>query len=140
MRAPPINAGPLTLTVTPGKVHTGEHPLFCCYAESDDGLNWRKPMLGLHEFQGSKANNIVLASKLLDGANLDAGHPAVFKDENPDAPADARYKALVRSNGAHGLIALQSPDGLNWKPVSNLVQRLSQRPLVRLTASPATVT
>ena len=34
------------LTVTPdGKVNTGEHPLFCCYAESDDGIHWRKPEL-----------------------------------------------------------------------------------------------
>lgn len=105
------------LTVTPGKVNTGEHPLFCCYAESDDGLVWRKPELGLHDFQGSKANNIVLASKLLEGANVDAGHPAVFKDANPAAPPEARYKAIVRSNGAHGLLALQSPDGLHWKPM-----------------------
>ncbi len=36
------------LTVTPGKVNTGTHPLFCCYAESDDGIHWRKPELGLH--------------------------------------------------------------------------------------------
>ena len=51
------------LTVTPGKVNSNEHPGFCCYAESDDGIHWRKPALGLHEFKGSKANNIVFASE-----------------------------------------------------------------------------
>lgn len=33
---------------------------FICYAESDDGVKWTKPELGLHEFRGSKNNNIVL--------------------------------------------------------------------------------
>mgnify|MGYP002629594736 CR=1 FL=1 len=31
-----------------------------CYAESEDGVHWRKPMLRLHDFRGSKENNIVL--------------------------------------------------------------------------------
>jgi len=30
------------------------------YAESDDGINWRKPSLGLEHYHGSAANNIVL--------------------------------------------------------------------------------
>ena len=30
-----------------------------CLAESDNGLQWRKPVLGRVEFQGSKENNIV---------------------------------------------------------------------------------
>ena len=108
------------LTVTPGKVNTSEHPLFCCYAESDDGIHWRKPELGLHEFNGSKANNIVIAPGKLGGAaNIDPGHPAVFKDANPAAPADAKYKALVRSAKPKGLIALKSPDGIHWTPMSD---------------------
>ncbi len=32
------------------------------YAESTDGINWIKPELGLHEYLGSKNNNIVLPS------------------------------------------------------------------------------
>lgn len=105
------------LTVTKGKVNTSEHPLFCCYAESDDGIVWRKPELGLHEFKGSKANNIVVASGKVDGVDVDAGHPAVFKDENPNTAPEARYKALFRSNSPKGLLAFQSPDGLHWKPM-----------------------
>lgn len=103
----------------PGKVNTGSHPLFCCYAESDDGIRWRKPELGLHEFKGSKKNNIVLAPGPASSATADPGHPAVFKDENPDAPADARYKAIIRSSKPHGLLAFKSPDGLRWTPMSD---------------------
>jgi hypothetical protein len=83
------------LAVSPGKVKTDTHPLFCCYAESSDGIRWTKPDLGLHDFGGSKANNIVIASETVGKAQLDAGHPAVFEDENPEASADARYKAIV---------------------------------------------
>ena len=34
------------------------HPFYVAYAESDDGIKWQKPDLGLYEFQGSKKNNI----------------------------------------------------------------------------------
>ena len=108
------------LTVTPdGKLNNKEHPLWCCYAESDDGIRWRKPELGLHEFNGSKANNIVIAEKPMGATQPDGGHPAVFKDENPAAPADARYKAIVRSHSPKGLLALKSPDGLHWTPMAD---------------------
>lgn len=102
------------LDVTPKRVSTTSHPGFCCYAESDDGIHWRKPNLGLHEFNGSKDNNITIASEKIGAAHLDAAHPAVFLDENPDAPPEGRFKAIVRSNGPHGLLALQSADGLRW--------------------------
>ncbi len=107
------------LDVQQGKVNTQRHPLYCCYAESDDGIAWRKPKLGLHEFEGSKENNITMASGRRGGLNIDAGHPAVFKDENPAAAADARYKAIVRSAGPNGLIPMKSPDGIHWTPMSD---------------------
>ncbi len=108
------------LDVSSGKMRSDAHPGHCCYAESSDGLHWRKPDLNLVDFRGSKANNIVLASGPWGRANLDAAHPAVCKDANPAAPAHARYKALVRSadKKAHGLLALQSPDGLRWSLMS----------------------
>ncbi len=106
------------LEVSQGKLNTGRHPLFCCYAESDDGIHWRKPKLGLHEFQGSKENNIAIVSGKLGTLNVDAGHPAIFKDENPNAPADARYKAILRSSNPNGLLPFKSPDGLNWTPMT----------------------
>lgn len=106
------------LVVTSGKLQAGSHPLYCCYAESDDGIKWRKPEVGLVEFKGSKANNIVIASGKVGNMNPDAGHPAIFKDDNPAAAPDARYKAILRSNSPKGLLAFKSPDGLHWSPMS----------------------
>jgi hypothetical protein len=107
------------LDVKDGKVNTSTHPLFCCYAESKDGIHWVKPDLGLHEFNGSKANNIVIPHGPMGKVNPDGGHPAIFKDDNPAAPPDARYKAIVRSNSPKGLLALKSPDGLRWSPMAD---------------------
>ena len=45
-------------TIREGKLITGV-PSFC-YAESGDGIHWQKPKLGLCEFKGSRANNIVM--------------------------------------------------------------------------------
>ncbi|MEO6811518.1 MAG: hypothetical protein ABI353_20590 [Isosphaeraceae bacterium] len=108
------------LDVAPGKkLRTDAHPLYCCYAESLDGIHWLKPDLGLFEHNGSKANNIVMTSGPLGPLQVDAGHPAVFKDDNLDAPAEARYKAFFRSSKPNGLLPFQSPDGLHWSPMSD---------------------
>ena len=89
-----------------------------CYAESRDGITWRKPELGLVEYEGSTANNIVIPSGWMGGMHLSAAEAAVFKDENPAAPADTRYKALVRCRKPWGLVAFKSADGVRWIPVS----------------------
>jgi len=100
-----------------GKLKTDAHPLYCCYAESDDGIHWRKPSLGLHEFRGSKDNNIVIASGKLGNRSVDAGHCAVLMDENPDCPPDARFKAIVLTWSPRGMFALKSHDGLRFVPM-----------------------
>jgi hypothetical protein len=107
------------LEVSRKTLRSGAHPLYCCYAESDDGIHWRKPELGLFDHGGSKANNIVMASGPMGPLLVDAGHPAVFKDDNPDAPADARYKAFFRSAKPNGLLPFKSHDGLHWLPMSD---------------------
>ena len=112
------------LNVTQSGVDAGTHGQFCCYAESDDGIRWTKPSLGLHEFQGSTANNIVLVRQKIGDAHSEPGEPAVFKDENPAAPADARYKALLPASRLpadhrRGLLAFKSHDGLKWVPMSD---------------------
>ncbi|NOX53996.1 MAG: twin-arginine translocation signal domain-containing protein [Planctomycetes bacterium] len=107
------------LDVSSGKLKTNAHPLYCCYAESDDGIHWRKPKLGIHEFRGSKDNNIVMVSGKIGKVDADPGHPAVFKDDNPNCPPDARYKAIIRSRGPRGLLAFKSPDGLHWSPMAD---------------------
>ena len=111
------------LAVTPNGVDAGTHGQCLCYAECDDGIHWRKPNLGLHEYKGSTANNIVMVRQKVGDATSEPGEPAVFKDTNPDAPPQARYKALVPGNRLpadhrRGLLAFQSPDGLHWSPMS----------------------
>jgi len=79
-----------------------------CVAESQDGIHWTKPKLGLFEVRGTKDNNVVLAR------HRACHNFAPFIDTNPGAPADQRYKALG-GTGAPGLIAFVSPDGIRWK-------------------------
>ncbi len=85
------------------------HPEVTCYAESKNGIDWTKPELGLFEFEGSKKNNIVW-----DG--IGAHCFAVFRDENPNCTADARYKAISRGRprGKKGLYVFKSPDAIHW--------------------------
>jgi len=57
------------------------------YAESDDGVTWRKPELGLVEWDGSIENNI-----LPWGTNW-MRRPNVIEDSNDPNP-DRRYKMM----------------------------------------------
>lgn len=104
-------------SASPGSV--GVNKSFLAYAESVDGTNWVKPNLGVFEFNGSKNNNIVLRTEKVGNYNVTAGLPGVFKDQNPNAPQDERYKALIVSSAQgtdyHGLLAYKSPDGIHWK-------------------------
>ncbi|MDP6506203.1 MAG: hypothetical protein QF886_21440, partial [Planctomycetota bacterium] len=88
-----------------------------CYAESDDGLSWRKPTLGLLPFRGSKENNIV--APLLERQSLQGG--SILIDER--LPESERYRLWTkflptneeRENGASpGLWAMYSSDGIHW--------------------------
>ena len=58
-----------------------------CYAESDDGIHWTRPDLGLFEWEGSKRNNIVW----LGGGGSNAENFAPFRDANPACDPAARY-------------------------------------------------
>ncbi len=89
------------------------HREITCYAESRDGIRWTRPDLGLFEFNGSKQNNIVW-----DGLGRHNFTP--FKDPNPAAPADARYKAVGygENESGKGLFLFRSPDAIHWTLIS----------------------
>ncbi|MCA9027087.1 MAG: hypothetical protein KDA86_17900 [Planctomycetaceae bacterium] len=72
------------------------------YAISRDGLHWERPSLGLHEFEGSTDNNIVIPGPW--------GVASVHYDPLDPDP-QRRYKAQVRYNGHR---AYFSPDGIRW--------------------------
>jgi len=94
------------------KTQKQAHPAVVCYAESTDGINWKKPDLNLIEFAGSKSNNIIIA-------DFGTHNFTPFKDTNPDCPPGAKYKAVARGEdeGHKQLFAFRSPDGIRWKPM-----------------------
>ncbi len=79
-----------------------------CLAESHDGLTWTKPDLGLYEFNGSKANNIVLANVAPVTHNF-----CPMLDTNPSVAVEERFKG-VGGTGKE-LFAFVSADGRNWR-------------------------
>ena len=99
----------------PGESVIPDHREWTCYAESRDGITWTRPSLGLFEFEGSKDNNIVWT-----GAHGDVSHCfMVFKDGNPGASRDQRYKALAsyHTPGLKHVMGAVSGDGIHWKLV-----------------------
>jgi hypothetical protein len=82
------------------------------YAESDNGIDWRKPTLGFVDY-GPDATNLV---------DLAMHSPSVYID--PTAPASARYRACgmigpgdLGANPAaarSGYYSAHSADGLHW--------------------------
>ena len=83
-----------------------------CYAESDDGINWNRPSLGIEEFEGSTENNIFWAGERTDRSSDSSHNLSVFKDSNPDAAREEQYKGL-----GGGVYALSSGDSINWRKV-----------------------
>jgi hypothetical protein len=84
-----------------------------CYAVSDDGLHWHKPDLGLTEFAGSRANNLLPPSK--DGKGF-IRRPNLVKDYDDPDPG-RRYKMVYMDNidGQWGLSKGISADGISWQ-------------------------
>ena len=96
------------------KTQKTQHPEVTCYAESRDGIHFTKPKLGIVDWDGSKDNNIILKG-------LGSHCFVAFKDANPDAPPEARYKGISRGrpDGKKGLYVFQSPDGIHWSLIKD---------------------
>lgn len=89
-----------------------EREMAICYATSNDGLAWNKPELGLVEYDGSKANNILWrggGDNAIPGGPHGSGILRDLRDPNPDR----RYKAFLKSRI---LSVAFSADGINWGP------------------------
>lgn len=79
-----------------------------CYAESEDGINWTRPDLGIYEVSGSRNNNIILADVAPITHNF-----SPFLDTREGINPKHKYKALG-GTGSSGLIACVSADGIHW--------------------------
>ena len=73
------------------------------YAESANGLHWRKPDLGVTEYHGSKDNNLL---------GIDSLEGTVMLD--PHGPDEERYKYFAH-HYRKGFFLHTSPDGIHWK-------------------------
>jgi len=87
-----------------------------CYATSKDGITWVKPELGLVEYEGSTANNILWRGEGPPGKDKDdlwGPHGnGIFKDIRERDP-NRRYKAVTK----YGKLSIAfSPDGIHWDP------------------------
>lgn len=92
----------------------GQFGRFLCVAVSKDaGNTWTKPSLGLVEFDGSTANNII-AGKQLNSSSLEESiEPGtVFIDQNPRCPASEKYKMVMTWRGGATMFA--SADGFKF--------------------------
>ena len=87
-----------------------DHERRVCYAESEDGLQFVKPQLGLYEVNGSKANNVVLPGVI--------GGCAVWID--PQADTAHRYKTQTKVYPSGQLHMHSSSDGLHWTKFARL--------------------
>ncbi len=108
------------------KTHGAVGTRIVCMMESTDYKNWTRPNLGLHEYNGSRDNNIIL----LNEKNEEYGEPFdnffVFIDENPACLPEEKYKAIAlcydfrKRNRTHWLSERElwcytSPDGIHFK-------------------------
>ncbi|MEW5978964.1 MAG: hypothetical protein AB1898_24480 [Acidobacteriota bacterium] len=107
-----------------------------CYAESDDGVHWNKPELGLVELNGNKRNNICLVES--EPASLSRVNDFLTVLYEPDDPDPSRrYKVAfiayplfeeVRGGRSRigpdesrfvSFVAATSADGLRWRVVGD---------------------
>lgn len=96
------------------------------YGESRDGHEWTFPKLGLHEVDGTRDNNVILARMPSLLHNF-----SPFLDTRPDVPADQRFKALAGHPGPGdkrgkakpgiGLFAFYSADGIHWQKQEEVI-------------------
>lgn len=91
----------------------GKNHCVVCYAESDDGITWRRPALDLYFADKFPGNNIVFAwTSYYNDAST------VIEDLHERDPA-RRYKMSMfhidtKDNDLTGVCLFVSPDGLRW--------------------------
>jgi len=99
------------------------------YATSTDGVQWLKPNLGLTEYEGSKANNLLPVDA--EGAGY-LRRPMIIKDYHERDPGQ-RYKMLFLDNPDHSgqwgwvIKKAYSADGIHWNFSSGKAVRFDKK-------------
>ena len=90
-------------------------PAVYCVAESVDGIHFERPNLGMHDWKGSKENNIFFAEEPFTHTF------APFIDDRPGVAREQRFKAFARNfigeKSAKGAVlnGFTSADGVEWE-------------------------
>lgn len=101
--------------INPGETtHTGSD-IKVCYLESRDGIHWERPVLNIVEWQGSTENNIILGHETDIYDNFFA-----FKDTNPDAKPEEKYKGVAECGRDGTLWGYTSADAIHWNRVAQI--------------------
>lgn len=83
-----------------------------CVADSEDGIHWTRPDLGLHAFGSTRKTNIFLTGDKTTHTF------SPFLDTRPGCPKRERFKAIGMVAGPDGKTALgafASADGIRWR-------------------------
>ncbi len=117
------------------RIERGQAPGYwrpMCYAESEDGIRWTKPELGLYEFNGSRRNNICLIEGEPYSLTRVNDFLSVLHDPQDPDPS-RRYKAAyiahmpyddikggmsrvgTKEGRVGAFVCATSRDGLRWK-------------------------
>ena len=84
------------------------------YAESSDGIHWKKPVLDIINFNGSRANNMVVSAFDPESTGGQCHNPSVIL--RPDATQHEERYVLYGFDGSCGHPrAAFSSDGLHWR-------------------------
>ena len=84
-------------------------------AESDDGVSFRRPSLGVCEFAGSRQNNILQIGGF-------PNTPPPFFDTRPGCPPGERFKGIAARQSQ--AFAMVSGDGVRWRLLHNTPMHL----------------
>lgn len=91
------------------------HSPVVCYAESRDGITWKKPELRLFAWRGKDADKLSdpLANNMVWPGSSESGTFVPFLDTRPGCPESEKFKAV---GGVHktGLFLFTSPDAIHW--------------------------
>lgn len=80
-----------------------------CYAESDDGLEWRKPALDVYRHQGEETNVVFTAQP---------HGPSIIYDPWDVRPG-RQYKMICGAAPSENVYVFHSGDGIHWLPASS---------------------
>ncbi len=94
-----------------------------CYAESEDGSRWRKPLLDLFQWKGRQTNFVLMGGfpDKKPGSMVEVFNGVITRPDEPDP--NCRFRAMMFRCGRmndyldsmFGYFTAASPDGLHWK-------------------------